>query len=69
MENEILPAQPFPELPIHAGEVVREPCPKTQPNCDYSKQEIAYPGVVEDWFKLLNMGGKTLNMGTTDESR
>lgn len=64
-----LPAPPYPELPIRAGEVVREPCPKSQPNCDYSKQEIAYPGVVEDWFKLLNMGGKAVNLGTGDETR
>lgn len=65
----VLPEPPYAELPLHAGDVVRLPCPKATPNCDYDKQDVAFPGAIEDWFKMLNLGGRAQNLGAGDETR
>jgi hypothetical protein len=46
----------------HPGDVVRTPCKSgpTMAGCVYAAQPVAFPGSIEDWFLLLNKGGRTV---------
>jgi hypothetical protein len=62
-----MPATPpagAPTVPLAAGDIVRTPCPADKPACNYARQPIAFPGVVDDWFVMLNQADHRPVTGT-----
>ncbi len=60
----VLPPGVPSDLP--SGAIVRVPCPTANPHCNYAKQDVAFPGAVEDWFHLLNNGVPITGTGNSD---
>lgn len=59
----VMPPPPVPAVPSQPGEIVRKPCPPENTACVYAQQDPAFPGAIDDWFRLLNNGGT----GTEEE--
>jgi len=59
-------ALPKPEIPAEEGEIIRKACSAPCDRATWLKREVAFPGVVDDWFVMLNQSHPVTATGNSD---